>query len=270
MCLLLLAHRAHAEYPLVIAANRDEYYARPTQPAAFWADAPEVLAGRDLQAGGTWLGITRQGRWAALTNVRDPGNMRVGAPSRGHLVSAYLLGSAPPRAYLAGIAERVGLYNGFNLLCGDGESVWYLSNYLANHEANDPANHAAGMREVLPGIHGVSNHVLDTPWPKVVLGCSLLSQSLAARPADELDVQALFDVLKSEQAVADAELPDTGVGIERERELAPIFIRSTGYGTCSSTVITVHRSGHVTFVERTTNPALASRPDIEHRFALRG
>ena len=170
MCLILVAWRVHADYPLVVAANRDEFFARPTAPAAFWNDAPQVLAGRDLDAGGTWMGVTRSGRFAALTNFRDPAQNRIGAPSRGALVAGFLRGREAPQTYFEGIAARRRECNGYNLLACDGETLCWSSNM------------GGRPRSLAPGVYGVSNHLLDTPWPKVGAGKTALAHALGSLP----------------------------------------------------------------------------------------
>lgn len=238
MCLILFALDAHPEYRLVLAANRDEFYDRPTAPAAPWDDAPAVLAGRDLRGGGTWMGIARDGSWAALTNFRDPADFGRPAPSRGHLVGDFLRGDLDPAAYLDDVGRRADAYHGFNLLVGDGESALWYSN-----RAGRPAERLS------PGVYGLSNHLLDTPWPKVTRGKDAL-RGLLAR-ADALAPDHLLELLLDRTYAADHELPDTGVGIERERALSPLFIVSPDYGTRSSTALLVDRAGRALLVERT-------------------
>jgi uncharacterized protein with NRDE domain len=252
MCLILFAWNAHDNYPLILAANRDEFYERPSAPAAFWADAPDLLAGRDLKAGGTWFGITRSGRLAAITNYRDPASLKTEAPSRGHLVSDYLRGQENPEAYLLRLAPRAGLYNGFSLLVGDCSELCFYSN---RGEAICPG----------PGIHRMSNHLLDTPWPKVNRGKLALEQLLAGDhgPSPE----ALLDLLASRSRPSDDRLPDTGVGLEWERVLSPLFIKSPTYGTRCSTVLLIDRRGMVTFVERVFDGG--SEPRVTSRFDFR-
>ena len=251
MCLILFAWKVHAAYPLVLAANRDEFTERPSAPAAFWDDAPDLLAGRDLRAGGTWLGITRGGRLAAITNYRDPASLKDGAPSRGQLVSDYLRSREGPEGYVQRLAPRAGLYNGFSLLAGDPAELIYYSN-------------RGGAVRLTPGIHGMSNHLLDTPWPKVDQGKQALERLLAGdqNPSPE----ALFDLLASRSRPTDDLLPDTGVGLEWERVLSPLFVESPDYGTRCSTVLLIDRQGVATFVERVFNgggePRLTSRFDF--------
>ncbi|HXH01972.1 MAG TPA: NRDE family protein [Candidatus Competibacteraceae bacterium] len=235
MCLILFAWRTHPEYPLVLAANRDEFYARPTAPMDFWGEAPHLLAGRDLREGGTWFGVTRDGRMAAVTNYRDPSQVRSGAPSRGRLVSDYLLGEHGAEDYLRHLQEQASAYNGFNLLLGEGGALHYYS------------NHGTEPRRLAPGVYGLSNHLLDTPWPKVRRGKEALAAWLdAAIP----DPEALLALLADDTLAADAELPRTGVSLEWERRLSPIFIRSADYGTRSSTVLLRDRRGRVRVWER--------------------
>lgn len=226
MCLILLAWRVHADYPLVVAANRDEFFARPTAPAARWAAAP-VIAGRDLQAGGTWLGAAAGRRFAALTNYRDPAALKPAAPSRGALVADFLGGRDGPAAYTERLAASAACFNGFNLLVGDGAELAYLSNC------------GDGRRILPPGIYGLSNHLLDTPWPKVARGKSALAEALGHLP----DTGRLFDLLRDDSTAPDEGLPRTGVSMEWERLLSAAFVRSAAYGTRSSTVLLGEAAG---------------------------
>ncbi|CAN5795334.1 NRDE family protein [soil metagenome] len=254
MCLILLAHGAHAEYPLVLAANRDEFYDRPTAPAAFRADAPHVLAGRDLRAGGTWMGVTRSGRWAALTNYREgaaePATDAVS--SRGEIVREFLVGSDAPDAFLRRLQPRAHEYSGFNLLVGEGGRVLYFGS-----RGGDP-------RELPSGIYGLSNDLLDTPWPKVRRGKDalrrLLSRDLSPRPA------YLLELLADAEFPPDSELPDTGVGREWERMLAPLFINTPAYGTRSSTALLIGRAGSATMVERSFLPGRVAAGEVHFEF----
>jgi uncharacterized protein with NRDE domain len=251
MCLILFAWRVHKDFPLILIANRDEFYERPTAPAAFWEDAPGVLAGRDLREGGTWLGITRKGRLAALTNYRDPAHLKDGAPSRGKIVSDFLRGEWSPEAYLQRLSTSAARYNGFGLLMGTPDELCYFSNRGAH-------------TRLLPGVHGISNHLLDTPWPKVELGKQALSDILEKEKTPS--PERMFDLLADRTRPPDDRLPDTGVGLEWERVLSPLFIESPLYGTRSSTVLLIDRKGHVTFVERAFNcgpdPWMTSRFDF--------
>jgi uncharacterized protein with NRDE domain len=239
MCLILLAYEAHPDYRLILAANRDEFFSRPAVPASFWEDAPQVLAGRDLNAGGTWLGVTRGCRLAAVTNYRDPRAERKDAPSRGGLVSGFLSGSMGVEEYLAYLKREGSAFNGFNLIFGDRSQIFWFSN---RHES---------PRLLEPGIHGLSNHLLDTPWPKVTQG----KEAMELIVAKEKPVQpeALFAILADRTIAPDDLLPDTGVGIELERFLSPLFISTPAYGTRSSTVILIDREEQVTFIEQSFN-----------------
>ena len=233
MCLILVAWRAHHEFPFVVAANRDEYYRRPTASAGFWPDHPQVLAGRDLEAGGTWMGITRNGRFAALTNFRDPARHQPDAPSRGRLVADFLTGTQSIEAYLAGLDASA--CNGFNVLLGDGHRLVAFSN--VTHERH----------ELAPGIHGLSNALLDTPWPKVSSGKTALEAAIDALP----DETALWRLLRDDTTHPDSSLPATGVPLEWERLLSAAFVLSPAYGTRSSTVLTRSTGGVVSWDEQT-------------------
>lgn len=252
MCLIVVAWRARADLPLVVAANRDEWRERPAEPAHWWPDSPELLAGRDLQAGGTWMGITRAGRFAAVTNYRDPSEKRSTARSRGGLVTEFLLGGASPARFLAGLAARVREYNGFNLILGDGESLFYYGS--RDGEA----------RAIEPGVHGLSNHLLDEPWPKVVHGRERMHAALASRdPAT-----ALFEMLSDATVAPDGDLPATGVGIDWERRLASALITGPDYGTRASTVLTIAATGEAAMEERTRDAAGIVCGVAAERFSL--
>ena len=253
MCLILVAWRVHPDYPLVVAANRDEFFPRPTAPAAFWNDAPQVLAGRDLEAGGTWMGITRDRCFAALTNFRDPAQMRKDAPSRGRLVADFLTGSDAPQAYLEQISSYGSRCNGYNLLVGNGESLWWASNM------------GGEARKLEPGVYGVSNHLLDTPWPKVGAGKTALAAAIDGLP----DEQALFELLRDEGIHPDDALPRTGVPLEWERLLSSAFVKSPGYGTRGSTLLCVDREGWIAFDEQTWLPGAQRGERLRYRFRAR-
>ncbi len=236
MCLVLLAWRVHADFPLLVAANRDEFFRRRTASADFWPGHPQVLAGRALEAGGTWMGIDRSGRFAALTNFRDPARQRSGAPSRGRLVADFLIENSDIDAYLDRIEPA--RHNGFNLLLGDGARLVAFSNVSGERH------------ELAPGVYGLSNHLLDTPWPKVGAGKTALQAALAALP----DETALRRLLRDDTIHPDAELPVTGVPLEWERLLSAAFVRGTDYGTRSSTVLKVGGDGRASFDEQTWLP----------------
>ncbi|MGB4072632.1 NRDE family protein [Pseudomonas sp.] len=236
MCLIVLAWRPGHAQPLLMAANRDEFYARPSQPLAEWADAPGLYAGRDLQAGGTWLGAGRDGRFAALTNIRDPGQA-TGARSRGEIPAAFLRSTLSTEDYLQQLAERPSDYSGFNLLLGDRQQLWHY---------NSPQRRATALAA---GIHGLSNADLDTPWPKLQRAKHALSQTLHA-PQPE----ALLALLADATQAADEQLPQTGIGLTGERLLSSIFIASASYGTRASTALIVNANGSRLLAERCFGP----------------
>lgn len=237
MCLILLAYHYHPEYPLIMAANRDEFYQRPTAPAAFWDDYPDILAGRDLEKMGTWLGISRKGRVGAVTNYRGLFQTKAEPRSRGELVTNFLVAEKTPEDYLEELRQKRVDYHGFNLLIGDHKQMFYYSNVSDK------------MELLTPGIHGLSNAFLNTPWPKVVHGKRLLEQTVL-KQKKVLDPESFFSILALDKPFPDEELPDTGVGIEWERTLSPLFITSSNYGTRSSTLIWINKQGDVHFQER--------------------
>ena len=237
MCLIAWNWQPDSDQPLLLIANRDEYYARPTLPLHHWADAP-ISAGKDLQAGGTWLGLAHGGRMAALTNVRDMRNQRADAPSRGSLVSNFLSGQRSALEYLQSIATSAARYNAFNLLVYDGQTLLGFESQSA---------HIVAMQ---PGIAAVSNAGFDTPWPKLLALKSGLQDWLAHRSATQASSHdALFALLAHDQPAPDAQLPDTGIPIERERALSCAFIRSSDYGTRASSLVMLRRNS-ARFVER--------------------
>lgn len=253
MCLAVVAWHVHPDYPLVLAANRDEFYTRSTRPASWWGQSVALLAGRDEEAGGTWLGVTRRGRMAMLTNVRSPSERNPHAPSRGAIAVGALQSRQPAGAWLREQAPRMGAYNGFNLLLAEpsppkGSPPRLV--YYTNRRDHGP-------RSLSPGIYGLSNAFLDTPWPKVVRAVSAFACALASR----VDADSLLALMADRRPVHDSELPSTGVPLDWERALAPIQIRAHGYGTRSTTVVTVRRDGVVNFLERSFDPAA---PDV-HR-----
>ncbi|MDQ3388286.1 MAG: NRDE family protein [Gemmatimonadota bacterium] len=250
MCLILVAHEHHPRYRLVVAANRDEFYARPTAPAHFWTDAPNVLGGRDLRAGGSWLGLTRGGRFAAVTNYRETKPPPVNARSRGELVGDYLRGGAPPDDYLREVESRGDVYAGFNLLVGDRETLWFFSNRHSE------------IRRLEPGIHGLSNGAFDASWEKVERGMRALRPALAG---DGLEVDDLFRILSDRRTAGAADLPDTGMARDQELLLSAPFIESADYGTRASTVIWIGRDGSGAFIELSVAPGGDRR---EERFDL--
>ena len=241
MCLILFGFRAHRHFPLVVAANRDEHYSRPAAAAGFWHDHPDVYGGRDLEKGGTWMGIHTNGRFAAITNYRE-GQPGPAAPrSRGELVSGFLTGDAAAADYFGKAAQSARDYNPFSMIAGDLETLVFHS------------NRGNGITPVAPGIHGLSNHLLDTPWPKVTAGCNALAATRGLEDADAVSA-TLFAVLADRGIAQDAQLPDTGIDRQRERELSPPFISGELYGTRTSTVLLVHASGEVFVHEKRFGP----------------
>jgi uncharacterized protein with NRDE domain len=255
MCLILLAWKSHPEYPLVFAGNRDERYERPTAAADFWKDDPEIFGGRDLELGGTWLGVRRDGRFAAITNYRDGPAKKPAPRSRGELTTNFLRGNDGPAAYLNRLSTADGcLYGGYTLLVGDRERLYGLS------------NRGGGVEELPPGVHGLSNHLLNTPWPKIVRGKNRVAALLGTGEPDL--IAGLFEALADRATASDSELPETGVGSARERALSPAFIADEHYGTRASTVLLIGRDGSATFVERRYGPRGAAIGATEKRFAL--
>jgi uncharacterized protein with NRDE domain len=235
MCLIVVGWQVHSTYPLIVAANRDEFHARTTATAARWPEHPQVMGGRDLEAGGTWLGVTDSGRFAAVTNVREPG-APAGRQSRGALTRNFLVSDTDAPSYCRQIDGTA--HAGFNLLVSDGEHLCYLS------------NRGNGTQVLSPGIYGLSNHQLDTPWPKLVTARERFAAALPELP----DETALFDLLADVATVDDENLPKTGVSLEWERLLSAIFVQSENYGTRASTVVLQHRDGHSRLHERNFGP----------------
>jgi uncharacterized protein with NRDE domain len=235
MCLILVVWRRHPQYPCLIAANRDEFHGRAAEPAHWWQDRPQILAGRDLVAGGTWLGITRTGRFAALTNYRSPQHRRTDVPSRGSLVTDALESQGTALDDLGGLQRAGPGYNGFNLIFSDGQS-------LAVHESVPQVG-----RVLAPGIYGLSNHVLDTPWPKV----ERAKERLHALLDRNIDPSSVLELLRDDRPARDEDLPGTGMSLEWERLLSSAFIRGSDYGTRCSTIIRIDQRGKVYFDEWT-------------------
>jgi uncharacterized protein with NRDE domain len=256
MCLIVFAYRYHPHYPLILAANRDEFYERPTKKAHFWNDHPDLLAGRDIKYGGTWMGITRSGRFAAVTNFRDRTEFREHALSRGLMVNEFLTSHDPPETFLKRIIPREEEYNGFNLLVGDLTSLTYYS------------NRSRKMKVLKPGIYGLSNHLLDTPWPKLVRTRQALIDAIEGSNAVSMD--RLSDILCDQTPAADDELPDTGFDLEWERVLSSPFIVTPTYGTRASTTLFVDINAHVEFTERSFTHSKDLGNTIHHEFTLTG
>jgi uncharacterized protein with NRDE domain len=243
MCLIFLSLNNHPQYRLIVAANRDEFYKRKTAPAHFWEDFPHILAGRDLEAGGTWMGITLQGKIAMVTNYRDLRNLKPRAPSRGILVSDFLANGEKPYPYVCNILSRAPDYNGFNLIAGTVHEMIYYSNIRPEPQ------------QLMPGIYGLSNHLLNTPWPKVERGKKVFEEIITSK----FTHRDLLEFLYNDEQAPDELLPDTGVGIERERILSAMFIKSPDYGSRCSTIITIDYDNKVSFTER-----IFDVPSLEH------
>lgn len=237
MCLITFAYKVHPDYELILAGNRDEFYARPTRKAQFWTEEghPDILAGKDLEAGGTWLGVHKDGRWGALTNYRDFSIQKVNPPSRGELVLDYLASGKKGETYLRHIKPKAGHYNGFNLLLGDRQGLYHLHNQEKK------------IHRIEPGIHGLSNASLDTPWNKLTKA----NQQLASLIKNEnLSKEALFELLLNEEKAPEENLPETGLSPEMEKAVSSIFIRTEGYGSRCSSLLLIDKHGNVDFTER--------------------
>jgi uncharacterized protein with NRDE domain len=236
MCLIVFAWRPGHALPLLVAANRDEFYPRPSLPLAHWDDQPGIYAGRDLQTGGTWLGIGPHGRFAALTNIRDPAQPQ-GVRSRGELPAGFLASQLAPETFLAELQEQADAFSGFNLLLGNAEQLWHY-----NPRSGAP-------QQLAGGVYGMSNASLDTPWPKLLRAKNALAEALVN--GHEAD---LFNLLTDRQIAADADLPQTGIAQEFERLLSSAFICSSAYGTRASSVLKVNASGERVLIERSFGP----------------
>ena len=238
MCLIVFAWQVIPGMPLIAASNRDEIYDRPADPANWWEQAPQVFAGRDLRGQGTWQGVTREGKFAALTNIRGPEEKNPDAPSRGALVSDYLTSNLSATAYVAQLSAQPDLYNGYNLLVGDFDClIWY-----SNRGAADPRN----GKPLMGGIYGMSNGLLDNPWPKVVRTKANFASLLCMDAPDE----AYFEMLTDTTRASDCRLPKTGIDIALERELSAVYIDLPHYGTRVSTLTQLCRPDQVTLQER--------------------
>ncbi len=259
MCLAVLSLQPDCEWRWVIVANRDEAHTRPSADMQPWQQAPSILAGRDLKAGGSWLGICNDGRFALLTNYREPGRQRADATSRGHLVEQFLTRQEDAQSYLQTLASRASQYNGFNLLLGHGADWFHASNRAD-----------VFSRRINPGTYGLSNALFDTPWPKVLRtrqaverqlhqgGTTrdlsvLLSDPGTSKLSHDLP-DLLSNIFSDNHPAPDEALPDTGIGLERERMLSSPFIVSPAYGTRCTTVVMQHSDGHLLAQETTYWP----------------
>ena len=251
MCLIVFSYNHHQTYPFILAGNRDESYKRPTKQAHFWDTDPAILAGRDLKAGGTWLGVTKEGRIGALTNYRDFNHPREGEKSRGELIPDFLKSSNSPKEVLADLIRRGDRYDGFNMIAGTAKKLYYISNINKT------------LKEITPGIHGISNAFLDTPWPKVNVARDTFRSAISGA---EIDEKAIFSLLKNSETYPQEKLPDTGLSPEMEKSVSPIFIETEEYGTRCSTLLTVDNSGLVRFVEKSYH---TNEPEKEKRFEFK-
>jgi uncharacterized protein with NRDE domain len=253
MCVILASFKTHPVYKLVVAANRDEFHDRPASAAEFWSDDPDILAGRDLDAGGTWLGVHRNGHFAAITNYREPASpVHPSAPSRGELVANFLRTDESTAAYVASLRPRAEAYAGFSMIVSDADSLAFLS------------NRGLGPRFLAPGIYGLSNHLLDTPWPKVARGRQKLA---AATGTGESLADELFGILADRSVARENELPRTGFSVEEELAMSPLFIVGAGYGTRSSTVVLVG-DREIELYERSFSPEGVLTDSRSYRFAV--
>lgn len=256
MCLILFSYRQHPRYPLLLAANRDEFHARPTQAARFWPDHPDVLAGKDLQAGGTWMGISRAGRFAAITNYRDPDQTIPAPRSRGELTLDFLTGNESSATYLQRIGARASEYAGFNLLLGDAHGLWYYS--------NSAAGEGDGAIQLQPGTYGLSNAHLDTPWPKVVHG----KHALRSLSGGSVDHNLLAEVVASGNLATESELAAVGLNGEMDRMLSAQFIVSPTYGTRATTTLWLDTEGHASWRETSFDASGAPIGQVLERLTL--
>lgn len=241
MCVVFLALKQHPQYPLILLSNRDEFYQRPARVAQFWTDEyPDILAGKDLQNGGTWLGITRSGHLSLLTNFRDPQEVKTSPPSRGLLVLDYLRHQPSLAEYTEKLKAERSLYPGYNLIFGQYPDFSCYSNRT---------NQSDSLRF---GYFGLSNHFLNTPWPKLTRGIELFRQQI--QTASSLSIDTFFSLMNDSQIAPDSLLPETGIGLEKERLLSSIFIRSSRYGTRATTILLIDNQSRVSFFEKTYFP----------------
>lgn len=245
MCIVFVAVQQHPKFPLIIAANRDEFYNRPTSASQFWPDTPSVLAGKDLQAGGSWMGVTRNGYLAALTNIRDPSREKSNARSRGELVVNYLKSPQSIKDYYSSLSRNRDNYNGYNLIYGHYQQLAVYNNF------------ADRLTLLEPGVHGLSNAQINSPWPKIIGGTQALADYISSNHS--LAPERLFDLLANEDKAPIDKLPNTGVPLEWEERLSSIFIRSEDYGTRSSTLLLINNNGYVNWYEKSLAGTTASR-----------
>lgn len=253
MCLIFLSFNQHPEFPLIVAANRDEFYNRPATPLDFWQENPKILAGKDLSGGGTWLGVSKTGYFGMLTNYRDMANLKLGAPTRGKLVIDYLAGEFDPSTYLQALDANASKYNGYNIILGKLNDPWYYSN--ENHK----------IYRLGTGLYGLSNAFIDTDWPKVTLGKEHFRQVIEQ---DSFDTEDLFALMNNKELASDDDLPNTGIGYEKEKLLSSMYIEMSGYGTRNTTILTKDREGNVKILERTYSTKENLISDKEYEFSI--
>ena len=254
MCLVLIAYQSHPGYPLIIAANRDEFFQRPAHSARYWEDHPQILGGRDLRCGGTWMAVDRRGRMAAVTDYREPSEQKQNLRSRGFLVTDYLLGDDSAQDYLRELSAHINEYDGFNIFAGDVSALYFYGSYLRQ------------PLQMQSGVHGISNGDLDYPWPKVKKGKDALLKIIDE--CDTIEQESLFAVLLDREVPDDKLLPDTGVGIKLERMLAPVFVSGGDYGTRSSTVLIMDSGKRVYFSERNFDAEGKQQESVEYEFEI--
>lgn len=255
MCLITFAYEHHPDFHLILAGNRDEFYDRPAREARFWEGEgyPGLLAGKDLKAGGTWMGVHQSGKWGAITNYRDMSRIKSDAPSRGDILPEYLTSEMDPESYIRQHSETAKTYNGYNLLLGRGTELHYFSNETMSAE------------KVPPGIHGISNALLNTEWPKVKQARSELNNIISG----SFDTGDLFELLRIDDRAPEEDLPNTGLQPEMEKAVSPIFISTDGYGTRCSTVLLIDRDGTLHFTERRYD-GQSAQPEGESHYRIEG
>jgi len=253
MCVIFFAYKVHSKYDLILAANRDEFFDRPAGKASFWSDAPDILAGRDLKEGGTWLGVTKTGRLAGLTNFRNPKKRKKSASSRGEILKNFLENQTKSQPFMDQLTKKIEQYNDFNLLLKEQEEFYYYSSLRGKGE------------KLNPGIYGLSNHFIDTPWPKVVSGKEKLSQIISMATSKNLP-ESLFFLLKDKSDPIEKDLPQTGLTLEWEKILAPIFVANPVYGTRASTIILFDKQKRISFWEKTFNEKQEEVEKVNFKF----
>lgn len=254
MCLIFLSFNQHPKYPFIALANRDEFYNRPAEQIHHWTDHPEIIAGKDVSGGGSWLGVNTSGHFAMLTNYRDMANIKANAPTRGKLVSDFLVSKLDPSKYLEALNTNAASYNGYNILLGTFSDPWYYSN-----QSNK-------IYRLGTGSYGVSNALLDTKWPKLVEGKEKFNSILSN---ESFDAEDLFGLMLDKKLADDDSLPDTGIGYEIEKKLSSRFILMDGYGTRNTTLLKVDSNGNGQLTERTFNRKGENVAEKEIKFAVK-